>query len=230
MFYYWGYNLSYILFLAPAFIFLVVAQVMVKSSFSKYSKTGNYRAMTGAMAAQAVLDQNGVTGVRIEAVAGNLTDHYDPKMNVIRLSEQVFNSASIAAVGVAAHEAGHAVQYAENYGPIKLRMAVLPLARFGPMLTFPLMVAGYWLNMIGLVYAGIILFGFALLFQMITLPVEFNASSRAMAAINNASLLTPDEAKGARNVLTAAAMTYVAAMFQSLLQLIWFILQAQRRR
>ena len=230
MFYYWGYNLSYLLFLAPAFILLIAAQILVKTSFSKYSKIGNYRAMTGAQAAQAVLDQNGVTGVRIEAVAGNLTDHYDPKMNVIRLSEQVFNSASIAAVGVAAHEAGHAVQYAENYGPIKLRMAVLPLARFGPMLTFPLMVAGYWLNMMGLVYAGIILFGFALLFQMITLPVEFNASRRAMAVINDTGLLTSDEARGARKVLTAAAMTYVAAMFQSLLQLIWFVLQAQRRR
>ena len=228
-FYYYGYDLTYLMLMIPVILILIVAQIRVKSAYSKYSRIGNQSGMTGAAAAAAVLEQNGVYGVSIEMIAGQMTDHYDPKANSIRLSEQVYGGASIAAVGIAAHEAGHAVQYAQSYVPIKLRAGILPLARYGPMLTVPLMIAGFALDMMGLVWLAIALFGAAFLFQLVTLPVEFNASQRAMEAIDQGGLLNAAEAKGARSVLTAAAMTYVAAMLQSLVQLVWFFLRARRR-
>ena len=183
------------------------------------------RRITGAQAAQRVLSANGVSGVKIERVSGNLTDHYDPKSNIIRLSDKVYDATSVAAIGVACHEAGHAVQYAQHYAPIKLRAAIIPITNIGSKLAMPLILLGLLFSFgetvsYGFVYAGIACFGLSLVFQLITLPVEFNASRRAMQAIQYGELLTEDEQKGARKTLTAAAMTYVAATAVALAQLI----------
>ena len=185
--------------------------------------------------AQRVLYANGVRGVRIERVSGNLTDHYDPTTNVIRLSDSVYSSTSTAAIGVACHEAGHAVQYAQNYAPIKLRAAIVPITNFGSKIALPLILAGLLLTALGsfsdtLVYLGIAAFGLSLVFQLVTLPVEFNASRRAMQAIEQANLLTEQEQRGARKTLSAAAMTYVAATAVSLAQLLRLILLFGNRR
>jgi Zn-dependent membrane protease YugP len=184
--------------------------------------------MTGAEAAERVLRANGVLGVRIERINGNLTDYFDPKTNVIRLSDGVYDNTSTAAVGVACHEAGHAVQYAQGYAPIKLRAAVIPVTNFGSKLAMPLILLGLLLGgmgelFYGLIYVGIACFGLSLVFQLITLPVEFNASRRAMQAIENSQLLTSEEQRGARKTLTAAAMTYVAATAVALSQLLRLI-------
>ena len=186
------------------------------------------RRITGAQAAQRVLSANGVSGVRIERVGGNLTDHYDPKTNVIRLSDSVYDSTSTAAIGVACHEAGHAVQYAMDYAPIKVRAAIIPLTNFGSRIAMPLILAGILFSTFGyfsdaLVYAGIACFGFSLVFQLVTLPVEFNASRRAIQTIETANLLTEEEQRGAKKTLKAAAMTYVAATAVALAQLIRLI-------
>ena len=183
------------------------------------------RRITGAQAAQRVLSANGVSGVKIERVSGNLTDHYDPKSNIIRLSDKVYDSTSVAAIGVACHEAGHAVQYAQHYAPIKLRAAIIPITNIGSKLAMPLILLGLLFSFgetvsYGFVYAGIACFGLSLVFQLITLPVEFNASRRAMQAIQYGELLTAEEQSGARKTLTAAAMTYVAATAVALVQLI----------
>ena len=183
------------------------------------------RRITGAQAAQRVLSANGVSGVKIERVSGNLTDHYDPKSNIIRLSDKVYDSTSVAAIGVACHEAGHAVQYAQHYAPIKLRAAIIPITNIGSKLAMPLILLGLLFSFgetvsYGFVYAGIACFGLSLVFQLITLPVEFNASRRAMQAIQYGELLTEEEQRGARKTLTAAAMTYVAATAVALAQLI----------
>lgn len=220
---------SYLAFMLPGLILSLYAQYKVKHSFSKYSNVLNSRGLTGADSARAVLQQNGVTGVKIEQVSGNLTDHYDPKSNVIRLSDGVYGSTSVAAVGVAAHEAGHAVQYAQNYGPIKLRTAIIPACNIGSQLGIPLAIIGAVIGFAGLVYIGIALFALAVLFQVITLPVEFNASRRAMQAIRNNALLNDEEASGARSVLTAAAMTYVAAMIQAVMTLLYYLTRVRRR-
>ena len=193
------------------------------------------RRLTGAEAAQRVLSANGVRGVRIDRVSGNLTDHFDPKTNVIRLSDSVYNSTSTAAIGVACHEAGHAVQYAQNYGPIKLRAAIIPITNFGSKIAMPLILIGILLSALGdisytFVYLGIAAFSLSLVFQLITLPVEFNASRRAMEAIEHANILTEEEQRGARKTLTAAAMTYVAATAVSLAQLLRLILIFGGRR
>lgn len=225
----WGYYSSYIIYILPALLVSLAAQFAVKSSFSKYSNV--FCSMTGAEAARRVLEQNGVSGVRIERVTGQLTDHYDPRTNVIRLSESVYDAASIAAVGVAAHEAGHAVQYAKGYTPIKLRGAILPVAQIGSQLSMPLLLIGIVLSYGFLINLGIIFFCAALLFQLITLPVEFNASRRAMNAIQNGYLLTDENAvRGAKSVLRAAAMTYVAAVIVSVMQLLRLLSLAGRRR
>ena len=193
------------------------------------------RRITGANAAQRVLSANGVTGVRIERVSGNLTDHYDPKTNVIRLSDSVYDSASVAAIGVACHEAGHAVQYAQNYGPIKLRAAIIPVTNIGSKLAMPLILLGILLSFLGnfsyaIVYLGIACFGLSLVFQLVTLPVEFNASRRAIAAIERGEMLTDEEQRGAKKTLKAAAMTYVAATAVALAQLLRLILLFGGRR
>ena len=193
------------------------------------------RRITGAEAAQRVLSANGVHGVRIERVGGNLTDHYDPRTNVIRLSDSVYDSTSTAAIGVACHEAGHAVQYAQSYAPIKLRTAVIPITNIGSKLAMPLILLGILFSVIAemsyaLVYLGIACFGLSLVFQLITLPVEFNASRRAMQAISSAGILTDEEQHGARKTLTAAALTYVAATAVALSQLLRLIMIFGGRR
>lgn len=224
---YWD---STIIILIPAIIFSIVAQIMVKSAFSKYSKVRNSRGLTGADAAREILDRNGLSNVRIEHISGSLTDHYDPRANVIRLSDDVYGSATVAAVGVAAHEAGHAVQYAEGYYPIKIRNAIIPVTRFGSSLSTPLVILGLALSWDFLITAGILLFCAVVLFQAITLPVEFNASGRALKTLRSSHFLEDDEMKGARSVLTAAAMTYVAAMLSALLSLVRLLVISGRRR
>lgn len=227
--YYYGFDYTYIVFILPALIISLWAQYKVKSSFSKYSRV--HCGFTGADAARRVLELNGIHNVRIERVSGSLTDHFDPKTNVIRLSDTVYGTASIAAVGVAAHEAGHAVQYAKGYVPIKLRAAVLPVANIGSKLSIPLLLLGMLFSITLLMDLGIIFFCAALLFQLITLPVEFNASSRAMQTIREGFLLTSEEhVKGAKKVLSAAAMTYVASVVMSVMQLLRLITISNRRR
>ncbi len=235
--YYYGYGFdwTYLVLVLPCMILAMIASANVNSTFKKYSSQLSTRRLTGADAAQRVLRHNGVTGVRIERVAGSLTDHYDPRTNVIRLSDSVYSSTSTAAIGVAAHEAGHAVQYATNYAPIKLRAAIIPLTNFGSKLAMPLILAGILFSSLGafsdtLVYLGIGAFGLSFLFQVVTLPVEFNASRRAIQAIESAQLLTEEEQKGAQKTLRAAAMTYVAATAVALVQLLRLILLFGRRR
>ena len=225
------------LILIPCVIFSYWASSNVNSTFQRYSKQLSTRRITGAEAARRVLMASGVTGVAIERVSGNLTDHYDPKTNVIRLSDSVYDNCSTAAIGVACHEAGHAVQYAMNYGPIKLRAAIIPVTNFGSKLAMPLIVAGVALTALsvffyGLVYLGIICFSLSLIFQLVTLPVEFNASSRALKAIESCELLTDNELVGAKKTLQAAAMTYVAATAASLGQLLrlLYLFGGRRRR
>jgi len=234
-YYYYGFDWTYIVLILPCLLLSLWASANVNSTFRKYSKQLSYRRITGAEAAQRVLSANGVRGVRIERVSGNLTDHYDPKTNVIRLSDSVYSNTSTAAIGVACHEAGHAVQYAENYGPIKLRAAIIPLTNFGSRIAMPLILMGILFSAMGafsdtLVYLGIAAFGLSLVFQLVTLPVEFNASRRAMAAIETGELLTEEEQRGAKKTLTAAAMTYVAATAVSLAQLLRLILLFGGRR
>lgn len=213
----------------PCLILSLWASARVNSTFKRYSDQPSSRRITGAQAAQRVLSGNGVRDVRIERVSGHLTDHYDPKTNVIRLSDSVYDSTSTAAIGVACHEAGHAVQYAQNYVPIKLRAAIIPVTNFGSKLAMPLILLGILLSAFanfsyGLVYLGIACFGLSLVFQLITLPVEFNASRRALQAIEASALLTSEELKGAQKTLSAAAMTYVAATAVSLAQLLRLLL------
>lgn len=222
--------LNYYLFMLPGIIISIWASIRVKSAFSRYSRVSNSRGLTGADAAMAVLRANGVSNVRIERVSGELTDHYDPRTNVIRLSDSVYGSASVAAVGVAAHEAGHAVQYAHNYGPVKLRSAIIPVCNFGAKLSLPLIIIGSLLLSDWLILAGIALFALSVLFQVVTLPVEFNASRRALSAIEQEGLLRSEERTGAKKVLSAAAMTYVATLLQSLLILFYYLSRYNRRR
>lgn len=217
-----------IIILIPALIFSLIAQLMVKDTFSKYSGVRNSRGYTGADAARAILDRNGLSYIRIEHINGELTDHYDPGANVIRLSDSVYNNDSVAAVGVAAHEAGHAVQYAEGYGPIKVRSAIIPITQFGSNLSTPLVILGIIFSSNVLITAGILLFCTVVLFQAITLPVEFNASGRALKVLREEHFLDDDEMKGAKSVLTAAALTYVAAMFSALASLARLLLIRNR--
>ena len=234
--YYYGFDWTYLVLVLPCILLRLWASSNVNSTFKKYSKQYSSRRLTGAEAAQRVLSANGVRGVRIERVSGNLTDHYDPKTNVIRLSDSVYSDTSTAAIGVACHEAGHAVQYAESYAPIKIRAAIIPLTNFGSRIAMPLILAGILMTFLGsfsdtLVYLGIGAFAMSLVFQIVTLPVEFNASRRAMAAIENSNLLTAEEQRGARKTLTAAAMTYVAATAVALAQLLrLMVLFGGRRR
>ena len=234
-FYYYGFDMTYIILVLPFVILALWANSNVNSTFEKYSRQMSMRRITGAQAAQRVLASNGVSGVRIERVNGNLTDHYDPRTNVIRLSDSVYSSTSTAAIGVACHEAGHAVQYAQHYAPIKLRAAIIPVTNIGSKLAMPLILLGILFSAFAdmsytLVYLGIACFGLSLVFQLVTLPVEFNASRRAMEAIESAGILTEAEQKGARKTLTAAAMTYVAAAAVALMQLLRLIMIFGGRR
>lgn len=228
-------DMTYIVLVLPAVIFAMWASSHVNSTFSKYSQQYNSRRLTGAQAARFILDRNGCRDVRIERISGNLTDHYDPKTNVIRLSDSVYDSTSSAAVGVACHEAGHAIQYAENYAPIKLRAAIIPVTNIGSRLAVPLIILGLVLcamepAWIGISYLGIACFGLSTVFQLLTLPTEFNASNRAIAAIEAGNLLMGEELTGAKKVLKAAAMTYVAALAVSLMQLLRLLIMVNRRR
>ena len=230
--YFYGYDLTYFLFMIPCLILSIYCSAKVNSTFNKYSKVSNRRGITGAQAAYQVLSANGVTGVRIEQVSGHLSDHFDPRTNTIRLSESVYNSASVAAVGVAAHEAGHAVQHAQGYLPNKIRSAIVPVANIGSKLSWILILIGFLLpvqfNFV--VTLGIVFFSLSVLFTLVTLPVEFNASNRALATIQSTNLLYDDEYKGAKKTLSAAAMTYVAAAATAVAQLLRLVLIANRRR
>ena len=229
MFYYYGFDWTYVVLVLPCILLSLIASGLVNSTFSRYSKIFSGRRITGAEAAQRVLRHNGVSGVRIEHISGNLTDHYDPKTNVIRLSDRVYDNTSVAAIGVACHEAGHAVQYAKKYAPVHIRSALVPVANIGSRLSIPLILIGILLTYLGyfsdiLVNIGLIGFGLTFLFQLVTLPVEFNASRRAIHAIDDAGILNSEERRGARKTLTAAAMTYVAAAAVSLAQLLRLVL------
>ena len=233
--YYYGFDFTYVVLVLPCMLLALWASANVNSTFKKYSRQFSSRGITGAEAAQRVLSANGVPGVRIESVAGKLTDHYDPKANVIRLSQDVYSSTSTAAIGVACHEAGHAVQYANSYAPIKLRAAIIPITNIGSKLAMPLILLGVVLSFLGemsyaFVYLGIACFGFSLVFQLVTLPVEFNASRRALAAIREGDILTKQEQAGAKKTLRAAAMTYVAATAVAFAQLLRLVLVFARRR
>ena len=224
-YYYYGFDWTYVYLVLPCLLLSLWASAHVNSTFRRYSKQRSQRGLTGADAAARVLAANGVRDVRIEHISGNLTDHYDPRTNVIRLSDNVYGSTSTAAIGVACHEAGHAVQYAQSYAPIKLRAAIIPLTNFGSKLAMPLILLGLLLSSLGrmsnfFIYLGIACFGFSLVFQLVTLPVEFNASRRALAAIEQTGILTDEERAGARKTLTAAALTYVAATAAALAQLL----------
>ena len=228
-YYYYGFDWTYIVLVLPCIIFSLIASASVNNTFKKYSSQLSMRHITGAQAAQRVLSANGVTNVRIDRVKGNLTDHYDPRNNTIYLSDNVYDNTSTAAIGVACHEAGHAVQYATNYAPIHLRAAIIPVTNIGSRLAMPLILFGILLSTFGsfstsLIYVGIACFGLSLVFQLVTLPVEFNASRRAMETIDSAGLLTQDEQIGAKRTLRAAAMTYVAATAVALSQLLRLIL------
>ena len=230
--YYGGYDISYILILIPDLIFSLWAQSSVTSTFNRYNKVINTRRMTGYDAARLILDRNGLYYVQIEHIAGNLTDHYDPKANVIRLSEAVYNTPSISAVGVAAHEAGHAVQYATGYGPIKLRTSIVSLTQFASRWSIYLLMFGILFSFGTLAYIGFWLYAVVAFFQLVTLPVEFNASRRAITALEDGGALDREELSGAKKVLSAAAMTYVAALMSALVQLLrlWSIVSSNDRR
>ncbi len=214
----------YLILLVPVLLLSLYAQAKVSGNYRKYGQIRNSRGLTGAQAAQEVLRSHGVYDVRIERVAGDLTDHYDPRTNVIRLSNGVYGSPSIAAVGIAAHEAGHAVQYAVHYAPVRLRMAILPATQIGSQFGIIALMLGILLYWEPLFLLGLVLFSLTTVFQLITLPVEFNASRRAMATIRDRDLLSGEEVAGARKVLTAAALTYVAALLMSVLQLLRYIM------
>ncbi len=220
----------YILLVVPVIILSIIIQARLKSTYSKYSKIGNARRITGAQAAQMVLNYYGITDVSIMPIHGNLTDCYDPTQKVIKLSDGVFNSSSIAAVGIACHEAGHAAQHAENYAPIKIRNSFIPVCNIGSTLSMPLLIIGLILSIEPLVWIGIGFFSFTAVFQFITLPVEFNASRRAVKVIESNGLLNFEEKQGAVKVLKNAAMTYVAALAVSLAQLLRLILRFNGRR
>ena len=230
---YWDW--TYIVYVLPAVIFAMWASANVNGTFKKYAKIHSRRGITGAEAARRVLDSKGLTNVRIERVSGNLTDHYDPRTNVIRLSDSVYSDTSEAAIGVACHEAGHAMQYAENYAPIKLRNVIIPVTNLGSRLAMPLIIVGIFLSylsdyLIIFAYVGIICFAFSTVFQLVTLPTEFNASRRALAAIDDCGILDSEERSGAKKVLSAAALTYVAALAVSIMQLLRLITLVNRRR
>ena len=227
------FDWTYLVFIVPCVILSLFCQFKVQSNFSKYSRIPNSRHMTGAQAAEYVLRHNGVTGVVIEHVSGSLTDHFDPRSNVIRLSDSVYSSMSVAAIGVAAHEAGHAVQHANGYIPNKIRSAILPIANIGSKLSWILIIIGLiFYARIGtiLLYIGIILFSASVLFTVATLPVEFDASRRALRCFRESNLLVGEEYNGAKKVLQAAAMTYVASAITAVMQLLRLIFIAGRRR
>ena len=230
---YYGFDYTYFIFMLPALIISLWAQIKVKTTFAKYSKIKSLRNITGASAAHAVLQQNEVFNVKIQQIAGSLTDNFDPRNSTISLSQDVFSNDSVASIGVAAHEAGHAVQYAQNYSPMKLRSALVPVTQIGSTLAFPMIFLGLILPVQYSFVAtiGIVLFSLAVLFQIVTLPVEFDASKRAIATLENSGILNAEELDGAKKVLKAAAMTYLAATFSAIMNLlrILFLVSSRNR-
>ena len=221
--YYW-------IILMPAFLIALLAQLNVSSTFNRYSRVASRRGLTGAQAAEEVLRAHGVYGVRVTRVSGKLTDHYDPRTNTIRLSDAGGAIDSIASVGVAAHEAGHAVQYAQEYGPIKVRGAIIPVCNFSSQISILLIILGFVMYSRPLFAVGVVLFAVATVFQVVTLPVEFDASRRAIRSLRETHLLDAQELQGAKKVLGAAAMTYVAALLVSIAQLLRYVLAFNSRR
>ena len=217
--YYYGFDIYYLVLILPAMLLGLWAQARVNSTFNRYSHVRCRQGYTGSQIARRILDANGLTDVRIEGIRGNLTDHYDPTARVVRLSDSVYDSPSIAAIGVAAHEVGHAIQHANSYAPLTIRNAIIPVTNIGSKLSIPLILLGVVMSLQPLVTVGIVAFSLMAVFQLITLPVEFNASSRALATLNGEHYLDEEEVYGARKVLSAAALTYVAALVMSLAQL-----------
>jgi Zn-dependent membrane protease YugP len=216
-------NPLYFVFMIPAMLFVMFAQFRVNSTFKKYANVPNQQRLTGAEVAARILRANGITDVGIEYIPGQLTDHYDPRDKTLRLSEQVYGARSVAAMGVAAHEVGHAIQHATAYAPLQLRSALVPVATFGSRFGVWILLAGVLVGLSGLAWVGVALFAAATLFALVTLPVEFNASSRAMAQLTTLGLIDRTEAEQGRTVLNAAALTYVAGFAAALLQLIYWI-------
>ena len=224
------YDYYYLILVVPALIISLIAQINVKKTYATMARIPNNKRLTGAQAAARVLEYYGIRDVRIEPVGGKLSDHYDPRSNVIRLSQEVFSGTSIASIGIACHEAGHAAQHAQNYIPIKVRNFILPVANIGSTVGFYLAIFGYFLGYGVLIDIGIILFASVTVFQLVTLPIEFNASSRAIAVIEETEMLFTDEVPKAKKVLFAAAMTYVAALLVSIMSLLRLILRTRNRR
>lgn len=228
--YYYGFDPTYVLVLIGV-ILSMIASARVQSTFSKYSKVRSHTGMTGADAAQRILHMAGIYDVRIEHISGNLTDHYDPSNKVLRLSDSVYGSTSVAAIGVAAHECGHAIQDQKDYMPLKFRGALVPVANFGSQLAWPLILLGLFFSAFdGLITVGIIMFSLAVLFQIVTLPVEFNASKRALVMLESNAILNSDELRNTRKVLSAAALTYVASATAAILQLLRLVILFGGRR
>ena len=229
-----AFDWTYLILVIPAMLFAMAASAGVNSTYAKYSKQYSSKNITGAQAARLVLDKNGLQNIPIEMISGKLTDHYDPTANVIRLSADVYTGTSTASIGVACHEVGHAIQHAVGYTPIKIRSAIVPITNIGSKLAVPLILGGILLSSLGkifvmLAYIGIIAYSLTMIFQLVTLPTEFNASSRALATIKSYNILTPEELKGAKKVLSAAAMTYVAALAVAVAQLLRLVIMVNGR-
>lgn len=218
----------YLILVVPTIVIALFAQIKVKSSFNKFSCVNSSVGMTAADVTRRILDSNGLRHVSIQRVRGNLTDHYDPRANVIRLSDSVYDSTSIAAIGVAAHEAGHAVQYASNYAPIKIRNSIIPVANLGSTIAPLIIILGIVFSMPSITWIGILLYSSIAVFQLVTLPVEFNASGRALKTLSQMNILNSNEIGGAKEVLSAAAMTYVAALLTTLANLLRFVMISRR--
>ena len=218
--YFFGIDITYIIFIIPALLFGIWSQISVQSAFSKYSRVPSARGYTGAEVAKLLLEQNGIYDVTIRHISGSLTDNFNPREKTLNLSDDVYNSTSVAAIGVAAHETGHAIQHAVGYRPIKWREAIIPVTQLGSWAYFPIILLGIVFSSQTLVNVGILLFATIALFQLVTLPVEFNASNRAIATLENNGILYGNEITGAKAVLRAAALTYVAALVSSLAQLL----------
>ncbi len=224
------FDYTYLIFVVPALVLALWAQTRVQSTFKKYSKVLSARRMTGHEAARRILDANGLSNIMINRVSGNLTDHFDPKTNTVNLSESVYDSTSVAAIGVAAHESGHAIQHAVGYTPMKLRAAIIPVTNIGSRLAIPLVLIGVILSFYELAYIGCIFYATVAVFQLVTLPVEFNASNRALNALENTGILGSGEIEGSKKVLSAAAITYVAALATALAQLLRLLVIVGNRR
>ena len=228
--FYFTFDMYYWILVVPAMLLAVWAQFRVQSAFSRYNRVYTMRGVSAAMVARQILDQNGLSHIRIEHVSGRLSDHYDPKGGVIRLSDEVYGSTSVGAIGVAAHEAGHAVQYVQHYFPIKIRAVLIPITTIGSNVAIPLAIIGLFMGLDWLVNLGILLFLAVVLFQLVTLPVEFNASRRALRTLETENFLTGEELAGAKKVLSAAAITYVAALVVAVANLLRLILLRNRER